>query len=152
MFHTIGLETAKDLRDKLRRDSVLLDKEVTSDALFNFVVTGYSLIDWIKHDSNVPSHARSSEEITNLYEDKWLKVCGDLATSAKHFKITKRKPVIDATKSREGWGMGRYGKVGYGVGEVSIMVMLSDGSEFSALELMNGVLASWDVFFSKHEI
>jgi len=43
-----SLRSAAHLFGKLCRDAEILDDGVTSDRLFNFVVTGYSLIDWIK--------------------------------------------------------------------------------------------------------
>ena len=147
-----GLDSAKDLHAKLQRDAALLDEEVSSDAFFNFVVTGYSLIDWIKNDPGVPAAARTQSEIDALYADKWLKVCGDLAAAAKHFTLTKRKPITFSATSRQGYGMGRYGKGRYGVGEKSIEVALNDGTRFSALELVEGVLDMWQSFFAKYGI
>lgn len=152
MSLTFGLSSAKDLHAKLHRDAALLEKEVTSDGLFNFVVTGYSLVDWVKKDTSVPAAARTAKEVDVLYADRWLEVCGDLATAAKHFTFKKRIPITTSATSRKGWGMGRLGKGGYGVGEESIKVQLNDGTEFSALELVKGVLASWDNFFSRHGI
>ena len=64
---------------KLQRDIGRLNKEITSDDLFNFVITGYSLIDWVKHDASLPASARTPEEIDALHKEPWLKVCGDLA-------------------------------------------------------------------------
>jgi hypothetical protein len=43
----------------LQRDAAGLEEEVTSDRLFNFVVTGYSMIDWVENDPNVPPAARA---------------------------------------------------------------------------------------------
>ena len=147
-----GLDSAKDLHAKLQRDAALLDKEVSSDVFFNFVVTGYSLIDWIKNDPGVPPAATTPSEIDSLYADKWLKVCGDLATAAKHFTLTQRKPISSSATSHQGYGTGRYGKAVYGIGEESIEVTLNDGTSFSALELVEGVLDSWQSFFAKHRI
>lgn len=53
MSLTYGLETARDLFEKLSRDANLLDEEVTSDSFFNFVVTAYSLVDWVQNDPTV---------------------------------------------------------------------------------------------------
>ena len=39
MSLTFGLQTPRDLLEKLKRDGSLLDDEVTSDRLFNFVIT-----------------------------------------------------------------------------------------------------------------
>jgi hypothetical protein len=38
------------------------------------------------------------------------------------------------------------------VGEESIKIKLNDGTEFTARELIQGVLASWQHFLSKHGI
>src|SRR5258706_16266277 len=102
---TFGLPTAKELLEKLRRDAALLDDEVSSARFYNFVVAGYSLVDWIKNDPMVPPSAKAA--VATLYSDPWLKVCGDLATASKHFVITTRVPVTADANSRRGWGVGR---------------------------------------------
>ena len=108
-----GLSSASDLYAKLKRDAGIIDNEVTSDAFFNFVITGYSLIDWIKNDPSISSEAKTESEIKALYEDKGLKICGDLAVAAKHFVLTNRKPIISSATSRRGPGEGRYGRGKY---------------------------------------
>jgi hypothetical protein len=67
MSLTYGLSTAKELLEKLQRDAALLDEEVTSDRFFNFVVTGYSLIDWVKNDPVVPAAAKVV--VSSFYSD-----------------------------------------------------------------------------------
>ena len=152
MSLTFGITTAKELHDKLNRDAALLNQEVTSDGFFNFVVTGYSLIDWIKHDPTVPASAKEQIQIDALYTDTWLKVCGDLATAAKHFKFTIRVPEMSSASSSSGYGMGRFGKGGFGVGEESINIVLNDGTSFNVFDFLQGVLSSWDEFFVTHGI
>lgn len=152
MSLTFGLSSTRDLFAKLQRDAAALDEEVTSDRLFNFVVTGYAIVDWIKNDPSVPASAKAAAVVQGLYTDRWLKVCGDLATASKHFALTKRVPVTSFTTSASGFGMGRYGKGGYGVGEKSIEVQLNDGATFHCLDLVNGVLKTWQDFFVAHGI
>jgi hypothetical protein len=152
MTLTFGLTSIRDLQAKLQRDADTLDEEVTSDRFFNFVVTGYSMIDWVKNDPSVPSTAKVPAIVQGLYDDQWLKVCGDLATASKHFTLTKRTPITSSASSSSGFGVGRYGKGGYGVGEESIEVCLNDGTSFHCLDLVQGVLSSWQTFFSVHKI
>src|ERR1700690_3264440 len=83
MALTFGLEDARSLFDKLKRDARLLDEEVTSDKFFNFVVTGYSMIDWIKNDVSKSATVRNAVEA--MYTNHWIKVCGNIATASKHF-------------------------------------------------------------------
>lgn len=139
----IPLASPHDLFAKLKRDAALLiEDEVSSDRFFNFVITGYSLIDWVKAD---PAFTHVLPQ--TLYGNKWLKVCGDLATASKHFHITRRQPITRSSSSFQGYGAGRYGRGGFGVGEESIEIVLNDGGVINCLELVEEVLHVWtDVF------
>jgi hypothetical protein len=152
MALTFGLTSIRDLHAKLQRDAATLDEEVTSDSFFNFVVTGYSMIDWVKNDPSVSSAAKVPAIVESLYNDHWLKVCGDLATASKHFTLTKRTPITSSASSLSGFGVGRFGKGVYGVGEESIEVFLNDGTSFHCLDMVQGVLSSWQTFFFAHGI
>ncbi len=152
MSLTYGFSTVRDLFAKLQRDAVALDQEVTCDRLFNFVVTGYSMIDWVKNDPSVPASAKTGKVVQSLYDDHWLKVCGDLATASKHFTLTSRKPITSAATSAQGYGRGRFGKGAFGIGEESIEVQLDDGTSFGCLELVEGVQRSWTNLFALHGI
>ena len=152
MALTFSFISINDLYEKLKRDASALEHEVTSDYFFNFVVTGYSMIDWVKNDPYVPYTAKSSNILEGLYNDQWLKVCGDLATACKHYTLSKRKPITLSAIASSGFGVGRFGNGGYGFGEESIEVQLSDGSSFYCLDLVRGVLLTWQTFFSTHGI
>jgi len=152
MSLTYGLLTVKDLFEKLERDSKLLDEEVTSDRMFNFVVTGYSMIDWIKKDPSVPQSAKDENQIESLYDNQWLKVCGDLATASKHFEFTIRVSITSSSTSSQGYGVGRFGKGGVGSGEESIEILLNDGTKYDGLDLVNGVLNEWRQYFKLHGV
>ena len=147
-----ALRSAADLLGKMRRDAALLDEEVTSDRLFDFAVTAYSLIDWIKKDPAVPAPAKQKSEIDSLYADRWLKLCGDLATAAKHFELTTRPPTASQVTAQQGFGLGRFGKGGYGDGEEQITVPLPHGSAHDVLELVESAQRTWEAFFARHGI
>lgn len=152
MTQVAGFNSVRDLYAKLRRDAAFLDQQVTSDGFFNFVVTGYSMIDWIKNDPSVPASAKAHTAVQRLYTYQWLKVCGDLATAAKHFKLTRRIPVTASAVSSRGFGAGRFGRGGWGSGEEGIEVALNSGASFHGLDLVRGVLATWHSFFATHGI
>lgn len=139
----LPLSSARELFEKLKRDAVLLDAEVTTDKFLNFVITGYSIIDWCKADPSL-----SGIKIQALYDDHWLKICGDLATASKHFHLTSRRPITDSTSSAQGYGVGRFGVGSYGVGEESTKIHLNDGSEISCLDFVREVVARWQQVFS----
>ena len=140
----IPLASPRDLFGKLKRDAALLhDDEVTTDRFFNFLITGYSLIDWIKAD---PAFAGVS--VQGLYNDRWLKICGDLANAGKHFQLNdRRRPNTNSAKSSQGFGVGGYGKGGYGVGEESIQIELNDGTTINFTDLIREVVSVWERVF-----
>jgi hypothetical protein len=144
------LTTLCDLFAKLQRDASALDDGVSSDRFFNFVVTGYSMIDWVKNDPSVPKAAKASVNL--LYQNQYLKVCGELANACKHFSLTKRDPITETASSFSGFGMGRFGKGSYGEGEEQIIVQLNDGSTYICSDLVRGVVECWQQFFIEHGI
>jgi hypothetical protein len=152
MTLTPGMSSVRDLFAKLKRDADLLDDEVTSDRFFNFVITGYSMIDWVKNDPSVPLGAKNSIVIQSIHGDLWLKTCGDIATACKHFDLIYRSPTVASISSARGFGLGRYGKGSYGAGEASIDVELNDGTKFTCLDLVNGVISTWSSFFATYSI
>jgi hypothetical protein len=149
MSLTYGLRSARDLLEKLKRDLALLDEEVTSDRFFNFVLTGYSLIDWVNHDPAANPAARAAA--TAMHQDKWIKVCGDLANSSKHVILTRRNPITaDAASRQGGFGQGRFGKGGWGVGEEEIVIELKDKTSINCLAFAAQVVQIWEAFFKSH--
>jgi hypothetical protein len=152
MTLTFGLSSVRDLFSKLKRDAGALAEEVTSDRLFNFVITGYSMIDWVRNDPSVPATAKAAPIVQSLYANKWLKVCGDLATACKHFTLSTRRPETVSADSSRGFGLGRYGKGAYGTGEESIEVRLNDGTSYRCADLVQGVVSTWETFFQTQGI
>lgn len=150
MALTFGFASIREIFAKLERDAAALDEEVSGDRFFNFVVTGYSMIDWVKNDPTVPASAKACLEVQSLYDDRYLKVCGDLATAVKHFKLTQRTPSVTSAESERGCGVGRWGMGGFGVGEESIEITLNDGTSINGMDLVQGVLSKWKGFFAAH--
>src|SRR6266487_1410203 len=123
MSLTYGMKTPRDMLAKLQRERARLDNEVSGDNLFNFVVTAYHIIDWIKNDPSVPAPAKT--EVVSMYGNTHVAVCRDLANASKHFALDKnyKGQVAAKTSAISGYGVGRYGKESYGAGEQSIIVV-----------------------------
>lgn len=150
---TYGLKTARDLLAKLERDAKQLRDEVSSDRFFNFVVTAYSLADWIHNDPTVPPSAKS--DLQRFRGTSQIQICRDLANASKHFQLDPKRnpnPKVTAADSEQGFGIGRFGVGGYGVGEEEITVILSAGNTLSGLKLMEDTLREWQHFFTTHGI
>ncbi|MGH8655770.1 MAG: hypothetical protein ACREYE_27935 [Gammaproteobacteria bacterium] len=147
-----GLQSSKDLFGKLEADAVLIENEVTSYKLFDFVVTAYHFYEWIEKDRSVPASAKS--DIANVRQDQNIAICRDLANATKHFELRKSysNPVASTADSAQGFGVGRYDHGGYDVGEEEIVVTLLSGQQVDALQLTRDVLSLWRGFFQKHGI
>ena len=153
MSRTYGLKSARDLLAKLERDAAQLREEVSSDRFFNFVVTAYSLADWIERDPSVPAAAKAS--LQTFRGKVEIQTCRDLANASKHFELDKKKspsPTVAKADSEEGFGVGRSGVGGYGVGEEEITVTLTAGNVVNGLDVMEGAVRAWKQFFSAHSM
>lgn len=147
-----GLQSSRDLFEKLKADAAALEKEVTSYGLFNFVVAAYHLCQWIEKDPAVPKSAKQA--VAAVRADQNIAVCRDLTNATKHFTLRGdyKNQVANAAISSVGFGIGRYGHGGFGVGEEKIEVELMDGSIIDVLDLKNNVVAIWTSFFQIHGI
>jgi hypothetical protein len=143
-----GLKTARDLFEKLKRDADALRAGVASDGLFNFVVTGYHLCEWVAKDPSLSTAAKAEAEV--FRDEEVIQVCRDLANASKHWTITYYTPSVDTAESRQGWGCFRWGRGTWGVGEEETVITMKSGGSYNALELKDRVVALWEAFFSKH--
>jgi hypothetical protein len=147
MTLTFGLHTPRDLLEKLKRDAALLAEEVTSDRFFNFVVTGYSIIDWIKNGDSVPATVKTA--VAEMYREPWIRICGDIAIASKHFNLTRRVPVTSIVEPVE-YGFGhRFGEA-FGAAGHGMRIELNDGTSFSHVTFVTNVVEAWETFFRSH--
>ena len=150
MSLTYSFEKARDLFEKMDRDAESLEKAVSGDTSFNFVITAFHLKDWVEQDPSVPQSAK--DDLGRIHGNRYFQICRDLANASKHMVITKYQPSAADTLSSQGYGVGRFGKGAYGVGEESIKITHSDGSVITILELKDEMMSLWTDFFIKHGI
>ena len=145
---SVGLDTALDLFGKVERDQAAVQRQVTPDVVFNFVVTAHALCDWIQKDPTLP--AATKEAAAELAKtNEWLRACRDLANGSKHFSIDRYQPMVEHADASTGYGRGRFGVGPYGVGEWSIKVSWG-GATYQALDLVVQVYEVWATFFRQH--
>jgi hypothetical protein len=150
---TFDDNTARDKFNRCKRDAASLDQEVTTDGFVTFAENAWHLRDWILQDPVVPQAAR--DEVGPWKTTKpipELSVCQDIANSNKHMKITLYSPSTADASSNQGWGVGRYGKGGYGIGEQQITITMTDGTVFDALAVVRAVTRLWEDFFARHAL
>jgi hypothetical protein len=85
--YNYGFGSAQELLEKVirDRDAVLSalksqDDNAIKDSIFNFVVTGYHIKDWLKHEH---TNLKKAIEVL-LEENKYLAICRALANGSKH--------------------------------------------------------------------
>lgn len=140
-----GLRTARDLFDKLRRDLGSLETQVSSDQLFNFVVTARHLPEWVERDPTVPQKVVAG--LPALRASSLYKACRDIADASKHFELTNARAErtnVSEVSSAQGYGVGRFGAGEYGVGEESIKIVTDDGNSIDALDFAKQVTAAFE--------
>ncbi|MFW6263142.1 MAG: hypothetical protein ACOC34_03835 [Thermotogota bacterium] len=152
MSLTYSFKTSKDLLSKLKRECESLKQEVTGDRFFNFIVTAYHIIDWIKKDPTVPKNAKL--KVNQFYKNTYIAICRDICNASKHFSLSNNyeNKITDSTTSRKGFGYGRMGAGLLGDGEESIIIVCSDGTSHDALDLAQHILDVWEVFFREENI
>jgi hypothetical protein len=83
-----GLNQPEELLDKLEHDFERLQDDMGQQVMlytaFDFFVTAYSLVDWVKKHKSL-----TQAQVDALYQEMLIKICADLANGSKHFQLTK---------------------------------------------------------------
>jgi hypothetical protein len=140
-----GFQTPRDLLEKLKRDGDRLWSDVTPDNLFNYVVTAWSLIDWIKNGPAVGDPVLESAR-KMLLDDPYLQVCRDLTNHSKHFTL-RYSPSVTGVASVGGYGTVPYGSAGYGQGTYAIQ---AGADTYYVHDLIGEVLLLYETFFATY--
>jgi hypothetical protein len=122
--------------NKLRRQASYLEAEVNKDEFDNFALTAYHLLEWVEKEPSFLVDGAMRTEMGALKGRLELQACRDAANSCKHRQITRSSQTAD-TNVDEGFGVGRFGYGGYGIGE-------------EQMELSRQVLGIWEDFFARY--
>jgi hypothetical protein len=144
-FHT----TAAEHYAKLKRVRGRLDAEVHRDDLDDFFKTAYHLIEITEKCSTTTSAQKA--QASALCGDPEIELCREIANRQKHFTLSPLShpsPAITDAMIRQGYGMGRFGKGGYGVGEQSVRLNFTDGTQRDARDLASSIFGKFARIFS----
>jgi hypothetical protein len=145
-----------DLFAKFEREVARFDTDPSPDNLFNAMVTGWSLVDWIKSDPQVSRVAKDDLKLlTNRpapnkpAPDGFLRLCADVATSSKHAVISHYEPSVSQVEALEGrYGEGYYGLGRYGGGRY--YAIHTKSKIYDAWEILQGAITFYKNFFTRH--
>jgi hypothetical protein len=148
---TFDDDSALDRFNRCKQQAALLDQEVTNDGFIRFADYAWHLRDWLLGDPTVPQAAK--DEVLSWKTTPpclELCICKDIINTDKHLEITRYDPPTKDVSSQRGYGSGRYGKGGYGMGEKEISITMSDGTVFNALDVVHAVVGFWEEFIARH--
>jgi hypothetical protein len=140
LFHT----SAAEHFSKLKRVCERLDAEVHKDDLDDFFKTAYHLIE-ITEKCSTTTPAQKAQA-TALRRDPEMELCREIANRQKHYTLSPLShpsPAIADATIRQGYGMGRFGKGGYGLGEQSVILNFTDGTQREARDLANSIFGKF---------
>jgi hypothetical protein len=140
--------TASEHFEKLIRVRRRLDEEVHRDDLDDFFKTAYHLIEIIEKCGETTATQKAQAKA--LRRDPDMELCREITNRQKHYTLLPRShpnPAIASATVRQGFGVGRFGKGGYGVGEQSISLNFKDGTQRDALDLANTIFGKFAQIF-----
>ena len=140
--------SAAEHHDKLRKVLGRIEAEVHKDDLDDFFKTAYHLIEITEKDPATTLAQKAAALV--LSADGDMKICREVCLRQKHFTLRPkhhRSPKTADATTKQGWDVGRYGKSGFGIGEQSVTINLTDGTTRDALDLVRGIAAKWAAVF-----
>jgi hypothetical protein len=155
------LKNYRDLFAKLQRDVATFTASPTDDALFNGMVTAWSLTDWIREDVDLspdmdtdllPLTGRDSKGKSAPHHlSTTMQICKDITNGSKHAVIRRYTPQVKRVSFTDGsYGSGLYGFSRYGGGVAYAIVVGED--LFDAQDVLETALVQSQQFFSKHKL
>lgn len=142
------IASPRDLLNKAKRDYEQMKTDTSTDAVFNFFVTTYHVVDYVKALGTV-----SSSSIDQHYTDDDFKMCQFLCNKGKHIKLRSGEPY--EAKHQPSIPGGALGSFVLGVdrlGGPERFVVLDGAQEVDVIELGKRLIEKWEAFFLAHGI
>jgi hypothetical protein len=142
------IASPRDLLDKAKRDYEKMKADTSTDTVFNFFVTTYHLVDYVKALGTVGNSA-----IDQLYANADFKMCQFLCNKGKHIKLRSSEPY--EAKHQPAIPGGTLGSFVLGVdrlGGLERFVLLDGAQEINVIELGTRLIDKWEAFFATHGI
>jgi hypothetical protein len=138
----------RDLFEKAKRDFVKMDSELNTDNIFNFFVTAYHVMDYVKAQGKARQDA-----IEKMYDDEDFQMCNYLCNKGKHLKLTKLTKG-DPFQTRHSFGA-VYGKAMYNevtYNEKESYSLIAGRKKIDVTKIGQRLLKKWEQFFTDNGI
>jgi hypothetical protein len=140
------ISTPRDMLEKAKREFTRLQAEMNADNVFNFFVTTYHVMDYVKNLGTVDQHA-----IDAMYADTDFDLCRIICTLGKHLEVRIRPKKLESRLM----GGAELGSMELGeaeLGSVAEWRFWCDGSEIDPVSLGCRLLEKWEQLFRDNGI
>jgi hypothetical protein len=137
--------TPRQILGKAIRDLQKLEEELTIDNVFNFFVTAYHVVDYVRTMEAAPDDA-----IRDLYEEPDFRMCRYICNKGKHLAL--RGGDEFSTYYRPGSALGEFviGESALGLGPAYLVI--DDTDQVDVIDLGQRIIRRWESFFEEHGI
>jgi hypothetical protein len=140
--------TPRDMLEKAKRDLVRLRAEPNADSVFNFFVTAYHIMDYVRELGTISQSAMDS-----MYADIDFDLCRFICNRGKHL-IVRKDPKTVETRRTAGAVLGKMqlGDPGAALGTEPRWQFFCDNKEIDPLQLGQTLVKKWETFFTVNGI
>ncbi len=139
------LRSPRDMLEKAQRELERMTTHFDTDSLFNFFVTAYHVMDYVKACGRVGSVA-----IDAMYADPDFELCLFLSNKGKHIQlkkyVDKAEPYEAKHKRAALYGAVSYREATYRQAET--YVILDGSTQIEPLALAQRLIAKWETFLT----
>ena len=142
------IASPRDLLEKAKRDYEKMKADTSTDTIFNFFVTAYHVLDYVRISGTVPQ-----ADIDQLYVDPDFRMCQFLCNKGKHIQLRGGEQY--EAKHVAAIPGGVLGSFVLGVdrlGGSERFVVLDGTQELDVIKLGSDLIKKWEDFFLAHGI
>ena len=139
------ISSPRDLFEKAKRDFERMKSDLNTDSIFNFFVTVYHVMDYVKAQGNARQDA-----IEKMYDDEDFRMCNYLCNKGKHLKLEKGDEFQTRHSVGAVFGKAMFNEVMFNEGESYSLI--ADGQKIDVTELGHRLLKKWEQLFAYNGI
>jgi hypothetical protein len=140
------ISTPRDMFNKARRELKRMKADYNTDTIFNFFVTAYHIMDYVKKQEAI-----SPAVIKDMYDDSDFQMCHFICNKGKHLILKKGdKDTKTIYKPGAIYGEPLFGSTMYN--ESPSYKFFVDDQEINIIELAKKLIKKWESFLSKNKL
>ena len=139
------ISSARDMLGKAKRELEKMNSDLTTDTVFNFFVTAYHVMDYVKAQGKA-----SKIEIDKMYADPDFEMCNFICNKGKHIRLKKGSSYKTIYNPGALLGAANFGEVEFA--ESKSYVVVDGHVKVNVLDLSERLIAKWETFFSRNGI